>query len=212
MTEPDLKSAKDGLRAALRARQAALDPAWAEEAGERIGERLLGLPEVRAAHVLMGYLALPGEARVDAVLRVVQAAGIRVCVPAAHGTPREYDPAWLPADEALRAGAWGIREPACPEWVAPDLAIDVVLVPGVAFDARGGRLGHGKGFYDRMLARLGGRARCRIGVAFGFQVVETVPCGPRDVSMEAVVVEARVYRPVAVSTPGEKEVTQCGGL
>ena len=88
--------------------------------------------------------------------------------------------------------------------------IDTVLVPGVAFDARGGRLGHGKGFYDRMLARLGGRARCRIGVAFGFQIVEAVPCGPHDIRMEAVVVEARVYRPAAVSTTGENGVTPCG--
>lgn len=202
MSEAALDSGKAALREALRARRAAVDPAWAEEAGNRIGERLLDLPEVRSARVLMGYLAVPGEAGIDAVLRAVQAAGVRVCVPAAHGT-REYEPAWLPADEAMQAGAWGIREPACPEWVAADEVIDVVLVPGVAFDSHGGRLGHGKGFYDRMLARLGGRARCRIGVAFGFQIVEAVPCGPRDVRMEAVVVEARVYRPAAVSITGQ---------
>ncbi len=210
MSEPALKMAKDALRERLRTRRAALDAAWTEEAGAQIDERLLDLPEVRAAHVLMGYLAVPGEVRVDAVLRAAEAAGIRVCVPAAHGTPREYDPAWLPADEGLRAAAWGIREPACPEWVAADTAIDVVLVPGVAFDAHGGRLGHGKGYYDGLLARLGARARCRIGVAFGFQLVEAVPCGPRDVRMDAVVVEARVYRPAAVSTTGANEVTQCG--
>jgi len=189
---------KAALRETLRARQTALDPAWAEESAERIAERLLDLPEVQSARVLMGYLAVPGEARIDAVLRAMQAAGSRVCVPAARGMPREYEPAWLPADDALRTGAWGIREPAAPDWVGADTTIDVVLVPGVAFDARGGRLGHGKGFYDRMLARLGGRARCRIGVAFGFQIMEAVPCGPRDVRMEAVVVEARVYRPAVV--------------
>ena len=202
MSEDALLGRKDALRAALRARRAMTDPAWAEEADRRIGERLLELPEVRSARVLMGYLAVPGEAGVDAVLRAVQAAGIRVCVPAAHGKPREYDPAWLPAGEALHAGTWGIREPARPEWVGADTMIDVVLVPGVAFDARGGRLGHGKGFYDRMLARLGARAGRRIGVAFGFQIVEAVPCGPRDISMDAVVIEDRVHRPAAVLTSG----------
>ena len=204
MSEAALHGGKAALRDALRARRATLDPTWAAEAAERIAERLLDLPEVRAAHVLMGYLAVPGEAGVDAVLRAAQAADIRVCVPAAHGA-QEYDPAWLPGDEAaLRAGAWGIREPASPDWVDGDTVIDVVLVPGVAFDAHGGRLGHGKGFYDRMLARLGGRVRCRIGVAFGFQIVEAVPCGPRDVRMEAVVVEARVHRPATFSTTGAK--------
>jgi 5-formyltetrahydrofolate cyclo-ligase len=194
VSEAALKARKDALRTALRDRRAGLAPDWVAGASARIGERLLALPELRAARVVMGYLAMQGEANVDAVLRAVQAAGARVCVPVAHGTPCEYDPAWLAPNAELVRGAWGVREPAQPEW-AVDGTIDVVLVPGVAFDARGGRLGHGKGYYDRMLARLGRRVAWRLGVAFEFQIAADVPCGPRDEGVDAVVSEAGVYRP-----------------
>ncbi len=194
MSEAALQASKDALRVVRRARRAALGPEWVAEASARLGERLMALPELRAARTVMGYLALPGEANVDAVLRALQAAQVRVCVPAAHGTPREYDPAWLPPDADLVRGVWGVREPANPAW-AVEGQIDVALVPGVAFDARGGRLGHGKGYYDRMLARLGRRVTWRLGVAFEFQLAEDVPCGPRDERMDAVVSEAGVYRP-----------------
>lgn len=198
MSEAELRARKGALRAVVRDRRDRLAPEWVAEASARLGERLLALPEIRAARVVMGYLALPGEADVDAVLRALQAANVRVCVPAAHGTPREYDPAWMAAGARLANGPWGVREPAEPEWVAGE-TLDVVLVPGVAFDARGGRLGHGKGYYDRMLARLGRRAAWRLGVAFEFQMAEAVPCGPRDERMDAVISEAGVYRPAGAA-------------
>jgi 5-formyltetrahydrofolate cyclo-ligase len=195
VSEAELQARKGALRAVVRDRRDRLAPEWVAGASARLGERLLALPEIRAARVVMGYLALPGEASVDAVLHALQAANVRVCVPAAHGTPREYDPAWLAADTAVVNGPWGVREPAEPDWAAGG-TLDVVLVPGVAFDVRGGRLGHGKGYYDRMLARLGRRVAWRLGVAFEFQMAEAVPCGPRDERVDAVVSEAGVYRPV----------------
>ncbi len=202
---------KAALRAMIRDRRQALTPDWVAATSARLGERLTDLPEIRKARVVLGYLALPGEASIDGLLRALQARGTRVCVPAAHGEPREYDAAWLPDESGLTVGPWGVREPARPEWVG-DERIDVVLVPGVAFDAHGGRLGHGKGYYDRMLARIGARAGYRVGIAFGFQIVAAVPCGPRDVRMDAVVSETGVLRfaDAAGQQQGERELTSCG--
>lgn len=188
-----LSARKAALREAMRRRRGQVTADWAAEASAQLAGRVLALPEMRDARVVMGYLAMPGEASVDGVLERLVKAGVRVCVPAPHGQPREYDPAWLPPAGDMGHGQWGIREPLHPDWVG-DATIDVVLVPGLAFDASGGRLGHGRGFYDRMLARLGRRARCRVGVAFGFQVVEAVPCGVGDLGMDAVVVETGVFR------------------
>ena len=84
----------------------------------------------------------------------------------------------------LQAGKYGIPEPRghCPK--AEDLHPDLTLVPGLAFDSRGWRLGRGKGFYDRMLASLGG---IRCGVAFDFQYVESVPHETLDQKMDWII-------------------------
>jgi 5-formyltetrahydrofolate cyclo-ligase len=88
----------------------------------------------------------------------------------------------------LVVGKFGVREaaPHCAE--IPLNQLDLVLVPGVAFDARGRRLGRGKGFYDRLLADVRG-AKC--GVAFDEQMVATVPVGPRDIPLNCILTPTR---------------------
>jgi len=92
---------------------------------------------------------------------------------------------------------WGILEPNRDVRSAADRrveigAVDLVMVPGVAFDSRGGRLGHGKGYYDKLLAA--GEHTHRVAVAFECQMFPEVPMGRHDVRMHAVVTEAGVYR------------------
>ena len=86
-------------------------------------------------------------------------------------------------------GAFGIREPAarCPE--IPLSRFDLILVPGVAFDGHGNRLGRGKGFYDRLLA---GARGVKCGIAFDGQLVNEVPAGPADVRLNFILTPARV--------------------
>ena len=98
----------------------------------------------------------------------------------------------------LTAGTWGILEPPKERWgvlakdVAPEL-IDMVIVPGVAFDAQGGRLGNGAGYYDRLFARL--TARCKlIGIAFDSQVFAQVLMQKYDVYMDRVITETSIYQ------------------
>lgn len=91
----------------------------------------------------------------------------------------------------IRTGERGIAEPAGPEVKIDE--IDLVVVPGLAFDVRGNRLGRGGGFYDRFLAQPGFRA-VRCGLAFEIQIVECVPVNAFDVSMHMLVTDAAVRR------------------
>jgi 5-formyltetrahydrofolate cyclo-ligase len=92
-----------------------------------------------------------------------------------------------PAND-LRPGLLGIREPTEHCEAIALKRLDLVLVPGVAFDARGRRLGRGKGYYDRLLSDVRG-VRC--GVAFDEQIVPEVPVGPRDALLNCVVTPSR---------------------
>ncbi|MBQ31113.1 MAG: 5-formyltetrahydrofolate cyclo-ligase [Deltaproteobacteria bacterium] len=89
--------------------------------------------------------------------------------------------------EHLQRGAFGVPEPIPEfrEWVQPE-SLDLVLVPGVAFDQNGGRLGFGKGYYDRFLSKT---SALRMGVAFSVQVIPDVPTESHDVPMNALLTE-----------------------
>jgi len=118
-------------------------------------------------------------------------------VPAFRPGTKDYALAWLGAGVKLRPGRMGILEPAPAQWAEP-AAVGAVLVPGVAFDRSGGRLGRGGGYYDRLLRGL--RA-VKVGVAFEAQLVGVVPAGPTDQRVDWVVTEQGVY-PAASASAG----------
>ena len=115
-------------------------------------------------------------------------------LPKVNRATRDLDLFHVDAPETeLEPGAFGIREP-LPSRCAPASLdeVDFVLVPGVVFDARGGRIGHGAGYYDRLLARCGPGTRL-VAAAFEVQVVDEVPMEPHDRRVALVVTELRVY-------------------
>lgn len=181
---------KAGLRRKMRARRAGLDPAASATASAAAQARLCAMPAFARARRVACYLAAPGEVATDRILQACFENGKTVAVPARRAAPADYALCLLKRDSALRAGALGIAEPAAPEWVeAADM--DFIVVPGVAFDAAGHRLGQGLGCYDRMLAGAG-RA-FKAGLAFEWQVVPEVPADAHDVAMDAVVTERTIY-------------------
>ena len=98
----------------------------------------------------------------------------------------------------LSVGTWGILEPPRERWgepgkeIAPE-QLDIVIVPGVAFDRQGGRLGNGAGYYDRLFARLS--ATCSlVGIAFDSQIFPQIIMQEYDVYMHAVITETSVYK------------------
>ncbi|HOM57924.1 MAG TPA: 5-formyltetrahydrofolate cyclo-ligase, partial [Candidatus Latescibacteria bacterium] len=151
--EPDIRAAKTVLRAEMKARRAELSEAECEESSRRIFARLLTLPEwhnARTAHIYIG--ALPGEVRTLPIIRWCWKEGWNVIVPVA-GNNRAMRHVFLTPATSLARTRWGGLEPRDAEPADP-LTADVVIVPGVAFDRSGNRLGMGGGFYDRFLSAV----------------------------------------------------------
>lgn len=183
---------KAQARRLIRERVARLEPAERRAYDLRIARSVLSLPEVEAAGVVMVYLSLPDEVDTTALIEGLHRAGKRLAVPHTDLEAGRLIPVRLEPGAELRPAALEVPEPAVREEV-PVGELDVVVVPGRGFDREGHRLGRGRGFYDRFLARGECRA-LRLAVAYGCQVLAELPHGPHDVPVEVLVTEAEVLR------------------
>lgn len=172
---------KSGLRRLVRQRKGEYSEARLREMSARTVARLLQHPRVRAAHTLMLYHSLPDEVYTHDLIDRLMAEGKTVVLPAVTG---EGEMEARRADGGMREGAYHIMEPAGEPFTALG-EIEVAVVPGMAYDRDGHRLGRGKGYYDRFLPRLTGAYR--IGVCFGFQIVERVPTEAHDMTVDEVI-------------------------
>ena len=182
---------KTRREAALAARRA-LSPQERERRGETICHRLMELPEIQTAKTVFSYLAMADEASLAALHRWAWERGKTLAFPVI-GEPGEME-AFAPLEEnAFETGRFGIRSPipAKSRLISPG-EIDLVLVPCVAFDGAGARLGMGGGYYDRYLPRCG--SALRLGVAFECQHMETVAKQAHDAALDMAVTEAGCYR------------------
>ncbi len=187
-----LHQAKLELRRQVLAARDAISPEerirWAGE----IIARIATLPAYDAARTVLLTLAFRTEWNTTALVRAALLEGKTVAVPRVDAASRMLvlheiaDP-----DRDVGAGHQGIPEPLphCPV-IAP-AAIDWVLVPGVAFDRAGRRLGYGGGYYDRLLPLLA-RASPRVAGAFDVQIVDRVPAAPHDLCVDTIVTETRL--------------------
>jgi 5-formyltetrahydrofolate cyclo-ligase len=142
----------------------------------------------KAGNVLM-FSPLPDEPDIWPLAELALTQGKLLALPRFIAGEDRYEAARVESlEEDLTTGAFGVREPLarCPS--VPLKPLDLLLVPGVAFEAGGRRLGRGKGYYDRLLAGTGG---CKLGVAFDCQVVEMLPLEPHDVVLNCIVTPAR---------------------
>ncbi len=180
---------KEEWRRKIRAWRRSLNPDWVRSASEGIIQRVVALDEFRRAHGVGCYVALPGEVQTDLLLEWCWNLGKKVAVPAFDKRSHAYRFSWLKRGGTEARGAFGIIEPEPPAWTNVQY-LDFVVVPGVAFDRSGRRLGRGGGHYDQLLASCRG---FKVGLAFEGQMVETVPVDAEDISLNAVVTERRLY-------------------
>ena len=175
---PAPADAKWALRQAMRDLRTACDP----RLGVRLGEHLLAACPPLPGEIVAGYWPFGGEIDIRPLLLALVARGHGVALPATHGddAPLSFH-RWQPG-AALERDARGTWRPAY-DAVVPD----VVLVPLLAFDRAGRRLGYGAGFYDRTLAEL--HVRMTIGCAFAVQEVERVPVEAHDRRLDAIATE-----------------------
>lgn len=195
-TEPPvgapLREAKQAMRTAVAAARDALDPAWRAQASVSLVRRIAALPTfVDAGNVL---LTAPFRSEWDASPLIALALAARkvVALPRVEQSSRMLEIRRVvdPARDIV-AGHRGLPEPDTRCERVPAASIDWVLVPGIAFDRMGGRLGYGGGYYDRLLPVLPARA-ARVAGAFSAQIVDAVPSAPHDITMDTVVTEAGV--------------------
>jgi 5-formyltetrahydrofolate cyclo-ligase len=188
---PDLAAEKRTARAAAHALRAtaAGHPGCARRAAAHV---LDAVAPLRAVRTVAGYLPIRSEIDPLPAMRALIGLGFTVAVPevVAPGTPLAFR-AWTPG-VATAAGSFGVAVPVGTDRVVPDL----LLVPLLAFDRRGHRLGYGGGFYDRTIAALrAGQPLTAIGLAYAAQEVPRVPDGETDSLLDAIVTENGVIRP-----------------
>lgn len=158
-----------------------------------IKKALFSRQEFIRADSIMFYLAKDEEVRTEGAIRESLSLGKRVLVPIVEKTERKLIPSVLMNyDKELRKGAYGILEPKS-EYARPFPAqeIELIIVPGAAFDKKGGRIGFGAGFYDNFLSEL---SACRIGLAYGFQVLDKLPLNEGDEPLDIIITEEEIYR------------------
>ncbi|MBT8484653.1 MAG: 5-formyltetrahydrofolate cyclo-ligase [Phycisphaerales bacterium] len=189
-SEPSADS-KRGVRAEMRAALAAMSDDERRDASSAATAKLIALDEFRAASTVMLYMPLAGEVDTTHVAIRVFQLGKTVCVPKVDWARRDMYAIEVNSldDHYMETDDHGIRIPRAGRPIVPR-SIDLVVVPGLAFDTYGRRLGRGGGFYDRFLSRLR-RSATTVGLAFDRQVVDEVPVQEHDVSVDAIVTERR---------------------
>lgn len=168
-----------------------------QQLSQQIVERFLDTPEYASAETVLFYVDVRDEVQTRQAIPAALASGKRIVVPYCVG--RELALFHLRSFTELEPGAFGILEPAtylrdeASRRVLPQ-DLDLVLVPGVAFDLQANRLGYGQGFYDRLLETIR-PGTARIAVAFDSQIVPQIPVASHDIPMTQVLTESRTLLP-----------------
>jgi len=159
-----------------------------EEQSVKIAEKFCSLPEVKKAKNILLYY--PHKNEVDTrplIKKLLKKTGISVFLPKVSG--KDILPVQIKDLSSLKSGYAGIKEPeGLP--VKPE-KLDIVVVPAIAFDKRGHRLGYGKGYYDRFLSKTNA---LKVGFAFDFQVVDELPAEEHDIPVDLIITPTRVIK------------------
>jgi 5-formyltetrahydrofolate cyclo-ligase len=187
MSKPDLiASRKAELRREAIARRDALPAAERAAAAAAIAARPLPVALSPGA-IVSGFSPLKSEINPVPLMRAFAAAGARLALPVVAGKGHPLTMRSWNFGEPLDSGVWGIREPK-PE--APEVFPDILIVPLLAFDRAGHRIGYGAGYYDMTIARLRGmKPVIALGIAYAAQEIAAVPATPRDSPLDLVLTE-----------------------
>ena len=184
---------KIALRNRMRAKLAALTEADVRARSAAVWERLSVLPEFARAARLLIYVSKGTEVDTHGLIQQLLAMGRQVCVPRFDAAAQQYVACVLRDFHAdLAAGRFGILEPK-PEAIQPPArdSIDAALVPGLAFDETGNRLGRGMGYFDRLLQEVPG---VKIALAYDFQILNEIPADAHDARVDFIVTQTRVVK------------------
>ncbi len=193
MTDP--QSLKQAIRE--QARKARIAQKNKDEVSTKLCDSFMALPEYASAKTVMWYVDAGSEVRTRHILPVALTLGKRVVVPYCIVETNELELFLLEDMSELVEGAYKILEPkeelrSLPSKKVTPEELDLVMVPGTAFDPQGSRMGQGKGYYDRLLGSVRPDAKL-VGMAFDGQVFPEIPMASHDVSMDLVISEAQTF-------------------
>lgn len=174
---------KKELRKEIRNRKRQFTAQQLHELSFAVIQRLLNHPRLKEAHTILLYHSLPDEVDTHTIIDSLILNGKTILLPRVTGdSTMELRRYTSPRD--LTLGAYGIMEPTGDVFTDYQ-SVDLAVIPGMAFDPLGNRMGRGKGYYDRLLPSL--KRAYKIGVCFPFQMMESIPHDEHDVRMDDVV-------------------------
>jgi 5-formyltetrahydrofolate cyclo-ligase len=182
-------NAKERLRKEIAIKRCALDPGWVAAASSRIIAQLQELDVYKSAACIALYRGIAGEVDLENLFSACWDSGKCTCVPVFNPAQNAYELAETGSQTRYIRGNKGIQEPENVRLV-PINEVDLIVVPGVAFDANGNRLGRGGGYYDRMLEGFNG---FKAAAAFEFQLFPIIPHEVTDIPVNSIVTESKVY-------------------
>jgi len=159
---------------------------------QEIKKKMFSLLEFRKAKIVLFYVSIKGEVRTDKMISESLEKGKRILVPFADLNKRTLLISEINNLEELEPGAFGIPEPKNPREF-PLEKIDLVVIPGIAFDRKGNRVGYGMGFYDRFLKGLKPHVP-KIALAYDFQIVNEIPAEGEDVTVDMIITEKEIIQ------------------
>jgi len=174
---------KRTLREKMRAMRKGLSSEAQRCAGEAVFERVIGFAPYQNARCVMAYIACRGELSLAPVIEDILARGKTLALPRCE-EGRLLTARKITTLDALVPGMFGLMEPAKSAEIVPPEKIDLIFVPGTAFDRALYRLGQGGGYYDRF---LGGTDALRVGLCHDMALLESVPREAHDMRMDAVI-------------------------
>ena len=159
---------------------------------KEIKEKLFNLKEYREAKSVLFYVSYNGEVFTHDMIKEAMK-NKRVVVPISNKEDHSLSLSELKDWDDLKVSSYGILEPEKSKirQISVD-DVDLIIVPGVGFDIYGNRMGHGKGYYDRLLEKAKGKTF--IGLAFEFQIVDKIPTNKHDVPVGMIITEERIIR------------------
>ncbi len=190
MQSPPPPALKERLRSEMLTRRDALDESVRDQAADRIAKYALDLPEFRNITPVGAYWPIRSEVDPRPLMEELIARGQDVALSQILHPHLSWR-LWEPGDMLVKGG-FGVREPG-PD--APEVFPKALLVPLVAFDRRGGRIGYGEGHFDRAIAALEAQHPVlTIGLAYAVQEIDEVPVEPHDRLLDVIITEAELIR------------------
>jgi len=182
---------KQGLRQAILAERRALSVSEVTELSHLVQQAFITTGEFAKARVVAIYAPIHNEVDTSEVMNTALMSAKVLLFPAVCHNGLELRSISVPGE--LHKGAFGIPEPAAECPVHSPGEADLIVIPGIAFDICGIRIGYGKGYYDRTLHHLEGKGKL-VGFCYDFQLLERIAGEPHDVRMDMIITERRIIR------------------